>query len=713
MDNKKNNKFKKSDLKLFQGQEKPNYNSSGVQSYLSKESNGDKKDYTNEKLICYAQAPYNFIELSEKVVKSDLYSLIENKTEDDQTVQDIKKAISFDKYYSDRNTGYIDINITANTPIYIRDTDEKWENSKENGNKCISDFFSPAGRYRIPGSSLRGMVRTLVEILSYGKFSFFNADSQFFYRSFMDKSLDLQKSYTKRMVQKTGNTITYPGLKAGYLKKKGHNNYVMIPVETKYKEKKYPQIYRVEENFLLEKKIISEKMSKKKEKYEANERYKMEIIDILFVPVEEQNHEHNESKINIKYAKVNDVVLPNQEEVYNKEKYIRGKLICSGWVSGKRVGKHMHWIIGPANENYKELNVPHDLIKKYTEDINRKNGIDLIKLSNNNGGAPCFYITNGGGVIEAFGHTGMFRIPYKHKVGDFLPTVHKNNKIFDIPTAIFGNETDFAGRVYFEDAYLSDDSKDLISDKEETLKILSGPKPTSFQLYLTQNRNLIKTKIKEKYGDEYEGICDYNTDPNKTGIRGYKLYWHKSGKDDYIETNKDKIQKHEKQYVSSMVKTVNPGAVFNGRIRFENLTDVELGALLDSLNLKPNMVHKIGLGKPLGLGSIKINVNLHLFDIKKRYSDLLSEWDEKPQENRCVDFMHFIEKFELYILSELYGGNESDKKSFWDEFRIKELIKMLDFNNKPENKITEYMTMQGRDSQFKKRCVLQKPFDYS
>lgn len=90
-----------------------------------------------------ARAPYNFIPLNECVVKA----------------QDIPE---FNKYHKDRFSGYIDLVITTKTPIYIRRDIEE------------SEFFSiKNGLPIIPGSSLRGMVRTLVEIVSFGKFGFF------------------------------------------------------------------------------------------------------------------------------------------------------------------------------------------------------------------------------------------------------------------------------------------------------------------------------------------------------------------------------------------------------------------------------------------------------------------------------------------------------------------------------------------------------------
>ncbi len=56
-------------------------------------------------------------------------------------------------------------------------------------------------------------------------------------------------------------------------------------------------------------------------------------------------------------------------------------------------------------------------------------------------------------------------------------------------------------------------------------------------------------------------------------------------------------------------------------MRFENLADAELGLLLYALAPSEEYHHKLGLGKPLGLGSVKIEVAA-VFEIDriKRYT---------------------------------------------------------------------------------------------
>lgn len=47
---------------------------------------------------------------------------------------------------------------------------------------------------------------------------------------------------------------------------------------------------------------------------------------------------------------------------------------------------------------------------------------------------------------------------------------------------------------------------------------------------------------------------------------------------------------------------------FRFSIRYWNLNDVELGLLLHTLELPPGLFHKVGMGKPLGLGTVRVGI---------------------------------------------------------------------------------------------------------
>ncbi len=563
-----------------------------------KSSNNTKQTYGDNSArpnfgrqdIFTATAPYNFVPLNEKIVTH-------------------KKPDSFDKYHDNTNTGYIDLEIEAKTPIYTRDAKQKDE--QEN-----SDFYKQAGRYRIPGSSLRGMTRTMVEMISWSKFGDIN-NSYLYYRSFADMANSIRDEYLKKMISLDSKGKSLYQMSSGLVYKEGLH-YSIIPEEKKFKQikksvsKKYPNYPRYYGYLLLN-----------------NNEY-------LVVPGEK--------------------FKPKNEDDQND------------------------WIVyADKRSTDKAFKISDEDIWSYKNDKNRKS-TDITKLDKGEF-RPCFYVkwkdTKGRDKIS-FGHTPLFRISYEKSIGEHI--MQKNDDGIDIAESIFGNETDFMTRVFFEDAFLSKNYYDKVKTEKKTPKILSGPKPTSFQLYLEQDGVNNKNYLKH-----------YNSE---TQIRGNKLYWHQNG-GSWEEIDRDNIKKHQTQYTK--IKPINSGAKFQGRIRFENLSNVELGALLFAIDLPKGLAHKIGMAKPLGLGSIRIVSTLCLSNRVNRYKNLFAEWDGISDESGRIE--QFKQEFEKYIKMEI-GEQEN---SLWDTNRLKELRKMLDFEHAVKN--IEYMHLK----EFKARKVLPHP----
>ncbi|MEI8259529.1 MAG: TIGR03986 family CRISPR-associated RAMP protein, partial [Deltaproteobacteria bacterium] len=131
-------------------------------------------------------------------------------------------------------------------------------------------------------------------------------------------------------------------------------------------------------------------------------------------------------------------------------------------------------------------------------------------------------------------------------------------------------------------------------------KILGSPKVTTFQHYLTQEAP-----------DQLAGLKHYATPPAETAIRGHKLYWRRKGVDAAsLKEAPEKLADKESQHTG--IKPVKPGVTFRFRVRFENLSDEELGALLWVLRLPAGHCHALGMGKPLGMGSVRITPTLVL-----------------------------------------------------------------------------------------------------
>jgi CRISPR/Cas system CSM-associated protein Csm3 (group 7 of RAMP superfamily) len=570
-----------------------------------------------------AKAPYNFIQLHEKVVEA----------------QNIPE---FDKYHKDRYSGYIELSITTKTPIYIR-RDEKER-----------DFFSiKNGSPIIPGSSLRGMVRTLVEIASFGKFSFVDSKRRLYYRDIAGKRSTLKDIYSFK--------IRNNKIKAGYLiYDKG--TYKIIPAE-------YDRFRDTSKEFMIE-------------------------ID------------NNDYKI---------------------------------W-SGSMKGKKKNWIVKHINSSVNRIEIELDKadIENYKSDINRNipEYYDILKMAKDKkvmlpdnkivelpNGVPVFYVEYTDKKEQkriAFGHTGFFRLPYELTIGDHIPEELRSEDKTDFAEAIFGKESKWASRVFFEDAFLErrneEEGQNDVFMNETLPKILASPKPTAFQLYLEQPNEENTDLSNLKHWDDKD-IC----------IRGHKLYWHRDTPDD----PKDKYSWNEgeakKDTQHTVIKPIKRNIKFKSRIRFENLTKEELGALLFVLDLPQNHYHKIGMGKPLGLGSIEIKPKVFIVDREKRYKSLFKDdaWN-LAEEDKTGEINEFKNAFETYILRNISNNDKSNATSLWETPRLKQLKAMLSWNN-PETKDwlekTRYMMIQCPQrehdcictigertcNEYKERPVLPKP----
>lgn len=568
-----------------------------------------------------ATSPYNFVPLNMSVVPAD-------------------PLPTHDMFYPDRFTGYIDCEITTLTPLYIRDgltIEEYLHQSKlqEKGKKWDkSDFFSPADKIRIPGSSIRGMVRNLVEIVSWSKFGFFE-DKNLYYRSFADVS-SLRDEYKKFMnpTDQSGGS-TYK-MSAGYLVQEGYRHYI-YPAE-KLEGKQFANIP------IKDVKIILNSMRKKYDYF--------------------------------KFYKTDDGAY----------------LVVSGYMNNKE----NDWIIFQRDSSKNGLKIPEIDVKNYDMDETRESKVpDLIKLCKKYPEVPCFYIEWEDADKNkriSFGHTPLFRIAYTKSIKDHLPQVHHSD-IIDFAHAIFGNtseknEDSFSGRVFFEDAQLID--PDPIS-YEKIPKILLGPKPTTFQHYLEQ-----ETTNKDK-------LKHYNSE---TWIRGNKSYWHKSG------NNWEKDDQSEGKFnrnIETKIKPVND-TNFNCRIRYENLSRNELGALLFALKLPEGCAHKLGMGKPIGLGSIEIHSKLYVINRKERYSVLFNtnSWELDETQYNEVKVNEIISDFEKYILKNMDENERVNAQSLWETFRLRQLRLLLDFEKGKELEKAKKIDYMGIE-EFKKRNVLSIP----
>ena len=483
-----------------------------------------------------ATAPYNFVSLPDKPLKSE-----------------IADVANFKEHIFNRAniSGEIILEIETLTPLFI------------GGNfKDESVTFSPQGNPIIAGSSLRGMFKNIFKIVTCGTFrgrtdsqkkgEDFN-DEHIYFRCIMGlNSLAwtkaLNKVYNDRMIGeilgKDGKLKPAKNARPGFLIKMTNGKYFIAPSIYEH-DRKDDKIFikEYQETFNHGKKIPA----------------------------------YNGSSIKW-HGETAYIITGGNKYLYDSKTY--EKLTEN---EKKRAGKqfirftklsHVDW----SREHWIEL--PDDVRESYEHDRNRR-GVDLLTdrgilsrkqveemtgktLPDIQTLVPCHFLYEGDRVT-AFGHGQCFRIPYKNSIGDIVPPELKSTEIVDFADAIFGREKYWASRVYFEDAVRTVDKGTL---GKAAAHPLMQPKPTSYQLYLKQD------------GAEGENLNHWDKDGAK--IRGYKLYWH-GDFDAWQATPDERKSNTEKSADKILTKTITPlkkGTAFKSKIRFQNLSAVELGALL-------------------------------------------------------------------------------------------------------------------------------------
>jgi CRISPR-associated protein (TIGR03986 family) len=615
-----------------------------------------------------AIAPYNFVELPDRVVSAQL--------ECDGKLRDN------DRYYPGRHTGRIECTLTTSSPLYIRCGLTKEQFCEGKQAKDIPEFYYIDTNTKnpvLPGSSLRGMLRDLVEIVSFSKITKVS-DKQLVYRAVGDTS-SLGEIYRDKFLLEIGNRIYRFKMKAGYLvnsNSTNNNNWKIYPA--------LPLINGV--SFARIETRAIQAIYKDLPQWHGCRNARQIAVNIN--PTD--RHPHSRGRIQLEYAKATPITNQRKNQ-YN------GVLVKTGQAPRKK----MEFVFGFPDKNH-AIDVSEKLIEEYKSQITD----GQIGILGENGALnhwqPIFYIMEDNQLVF-FGHAMMFRIPYDDSINQFIPneiSELKNPEHIDIADAIFGwvrqnnnKENQRSGKISISDAKYKEDKNGIwhAGNPEDSVtpQILASPKPTTFQHYLVQPK---ETKAKK------EDLKHYASQPvTETVIRGHKLYWHKPENHKFEHPAPNQASETQLTKIKPIAKDVT----FTFTIHFENLTSVELGALLWVLDIAKDDHYrlKLGMGKPLGLGSIKIESELYLSDRKKRYTQLFEGQQWKTSE-RLEDDPDYQQVFENYILEQLEQTGK-----FKDICRIQMLLAMLCWPG-PKDTETRYMKITPVN-EYKERLVLPTP----
>ena len=473
--------------------------------------------------------------------------------------------VSHDIPFSDGESGYIDVELEAETPVYIRN----WHTEEDKNNKTDrykSFSKAPDGRYFIPGTSLKGEVRSVLEVLSFSK-------------------MHIDESMAFATPREFGRNSKYPllgsqnDIRCGYLKfdegkysisdcgkpfRIGHRE-IDKYIETEYPGKKdiLSSYFCKDSHFDLNKCDNNSPDPKS-----AGFKYKLCAginLNGLNFRVTGENAGRRIVEYDPNGTITGDIVLTGSSSQWN--------------ATGEKKGKYYEFVFPNEVENVYSITEEKFNEYKfiYSDNNTFKDAESLQK------GIPVFFrIENG--EVKDLGMTFLYKLPYSHTPSDLLSDNHRSNRP-DLAETIFGRATrekgqSLKGRVQFSHLYATEVKE---TNKDVTLT-LAGPKASYYPMYIRQT------------GGEYKTYNDGNAE-----LAGRKRFVVRNGVWEKTSTEK----------VDTVFRPLDKGTVFKGRVYFHNLRTVEIGALISALTFHgtASCRHQLGLAKPYGYGRTKVSLS--------------------------------------------------------------------------------------------------------
>lgn len=344
--------------------------------------------------------------------------------------------VSQDAPFSDGEDGIIDVTLCNVSPLFIRNGYAD-RNNQDSHSAHIK--VGDKRLYYLPGSSLKGMIRSTLEIMSFGKMTQYT-DRFFGWRDVGNKGFTNGISYDKEMEK----------VRPGWLRMEGENLF-LTPCEGKFIKVTYSEI---------------------SEKYQGFDTYKT-------------GWEKNEA-----ISKMAGEWYP----LYKKDNK-EYRLVCTGKMDKKK--KDYLFPVECREEIPVDKETATEFFSVHEPSPKFEKIVDFLKGGHS---LAVFYLPKDGNEgIKAIGISAMLRYPYKHSVAELINNqqIGLDQSKHDLAETIFGyistGDTDsMRGRVQIGNAF----SEVPLSDKELLLEVngVQGqPKASYNPFYVKQKSSPYKT----------------------------------------------------------------------------------------------------------------------------------------------------------------------------------------------------------------------------
>lgn len=515
------------------------------------------------------KAPYNFVPLYPNVFFPSW-------------AEKISHDIPFSK---EAESGELILKIKAETPVFIR-------NGKRNQHSGADKEFSNyeyrdqdgklQKKYFIPGTTVKGMIRNVLEIMSFGKMGRIN-DSRFAFRDLNSNQYDLKNNQ-----QQIHCGWLFRNKKGQYcIQDCGNPVWISHPV--------IDSIWNLEDHGFedaFKQGGFATKPNNPKMLQECckTAKYKYEIL----LHERELNILYDKQKVEDKWK-----VTPGTKEgilVVTGQPMVR----CFNEKKQKWEGKYREFVFPIFDESQNSLFISDILWKEF---LFQYYDHDPMKISTDwkfwkdklkeGEKVPVFFRKGNQNSIQDFGLTFLYKLPYKNTIKDLLKASHKDRQ-HDLAELMFGyisSEGSLKGRIQFGHAEAV--GQPLVMP--EVKGILSSPKASYYPNYLKQyGTGGILPSPPGKHKGTYE---TYMNDAELAGWKRYPVH--------NVTTLPIGGENMNVNFIP-----LSAGSEFICKIRFHNLLKQEIGALLSAINFHGNSQarHSLGMAKPYGYGRVKCEI---------------------------------------------------------------------------------------------------------
>ena len=391
------------------------------------------------------------------------------------------EMVNMDIPFEDGEDGVIEIELKNISPLFVRNGHAS-DKTDEVYSSHIIDPTTGEKKYFIPGTTLKGCIRNVMEVLSFARMSRYDNDSFGMARCF-DRRLADRDRYMNAM---NGDVF------CGWLSKDSEEKYWLTPCIGLPEKIHHDDIRKIFPSFYVGK---NQESAQKKQ-------------ETVFVDND--------------YARIS--VLQNDINFVPEGKY---DLVCTGYMKKKEHEYLLPAQHGNAMPVSEELFMQFDSIHRHTEYYGGKSGTDgfLHKRLEEGKAIPVFYKMKNG-QLDSMGITRMYRLPYQNNIEKAVLNAQPEAQGKDLPEVIFGyaeKDSALKGRVQFGHAFAENPIND--EDCVSVEGYLGEPRPSYYPLYLAQS------------GSSYSSY-----DTNGVKIAGRKRYRIHSG-DSTTKLPKNDLQK--------------------------------------------------------------------------------------------------------------------------------------------------------------------------